>query len=1334
MKKRLIVFIVLLVVLAVPLGLWGLVSTESGSQWLLRKVIDVLPAQVSVATIEGRLLDRLVLTDVHYQTDTENLSVKSFVFTWQADALLHGQLKIGDVLIDGVNLALSEPKDPPPPGNFDLNAELPLPVQISVDNFLLTKLVFKKADTEQALEKLHLKANTEDGLLKITALDLTAQPIIANLQGQVALGKGYGFAVTTQWQLDGGKNGLWQGTTKLTGDINKLVFDNQLAAPFKLALNGQLDDLQTSPRISSKADWQNLKWPLVNAPPQIQSKQGRVELTGGLDDFQVLLNSRLSQEYLPEASLSFKGKGSQTSMAIEKLALTSKTGVFQVQGKVSWKDAPDFELTASGQNFNPGIFMPEMAGNLTFSSHLKGKMAASGLQLAADINNLSGKLRGYPVAANGKLVLNGDQLQVDTLRLSSGPNKIAVHGTMGQAQAQLTVDMDTPALETLWPGLGGSLKGEGVLQGAWKNPTVKFRADGKGIRFEGHSVGKLGLDIDYSQDISKTSKIALSASTIKTGELQIASVQLDGVGSLPQHRFTIDVNSEQLDVATAFTGSLKAENWQGDFSKLDLDSKDLGLWQLKKNLLLGIKKVPAGVDVVLGDNCLVQKSASICTQGRYMANGDLGVDLKVADLPTGLLDSYFPKDMRLIGVVDADAHVQSQKGVYSGHYRLGMPPSTFSVQDKVIALGTTALSGTIKGNTVLADLDLALAGQDFVRARLQLDTGKSQALSGQVSASMREFSVVELFVPQLSGVKGQLNADVNLSGTLPKPLVMGNIDLTQGAFDVEGQGAGLSDINLHVVATAGRANRIQVNGSLLPALLKPVGAIGQVQLKGLVNINADIQQQNSLLSGDYKIESPPVTIQLLAENTTTKLQLGAGVLSGTLDGDLVSAELDLKLLAQDYLRARLQLNTGKAQTLSGDLNASVLELAALNAFVPQLSQIKGQLSADLSLQGTLQEPQASGAIRFTGGAFNVDALGIGLRDIKLQALGSGDGNQRIQVTGSVKSGEGAVKLEGFISLQADEGRPIELTLKGDNFEVAKLPEAQIAITPDLVFAMANNKAKITGLVKVPKAIFVLKELPESAVKVSADEIILGEEKPEVQVSTPVAVDADIDIALGKQVSFTGQGLTTHLDGRLKIIKSGEKMAMHGTVDMVKARYKSYGQDLTVRKGRFQFDGPVDNPWLDVEAIRLSKSKKVTAVLSLSGPLKKPQTRISSEPALPESEALAYLVTGNPLNQVSKSEGNMLAAAALSYGGGKASWLTEKLGIDEFEVQEGETLEDTLVTVGEYLTPDFYVGAKVGLFNKQAAMVLKHKLTNNINVETQAGTSQRVKINYEIDTD
>ena len=69
---------------------------------------------------------------------------------------------------------------------------------------------------------------------------------------------------------------------------------------------------------------------------------------------------------------------------------------------------------------------------------------------------------------------------------------------------------------------------------------------------------------------------------------------------------------------------------------------------------------------------------------------------------------------------------------------------------------------------------------------------------------------------------------------------------------------------------------------------------------------------------------------------------------------------------------------------------------------------------------------------------------------------------------------------------------------------------------------------------------------------------MRQEKVEENAPAAPGIDANIDVELGKQVSFSGQGLTTNLTGKLKIIKTGEKMAMHGNIDMIKARYKSYG--------------------------------------------------------------------------------------------------------------------------------------------------------------------------------
>ncbi len=77
-----------------------------------------------------------------------------------------------------------------------------------------------------------------------------------------------------------------------------------------------------------------------------------------------------------------------------------------------------------------------------------------------------------------------------------------------------------------------------------------------------------------------------------------------------------------------------------------------------------------------------------------------------------------------------------------------------------------------------------------------------------------------------------------------------------------------------------------------------------------------------------------------------------------------------------------------------------------------------------------------------------------------------------------------------------------------------------------------------------------------------------------------------------------------------------------------------------------------------------------------------------------------------------------------------AWLSEKFGIDEMELEQGETLKDSLLAIGQYLTPDFYVGAKVGLFNKQTSIVTKYKIMDSLTIGTQYGDSQRVNLNYE----
>ena len=1325
MNKRRALLILLLLI---PAGLFGLISNQAASQWLLKQILSVSSVQVVDADIEGRLLDHFSLTDVRYKSATETISIDKLAVSWRPEQLLRGRLHLVDITIDGLHVSLTDTPTTQKTDTF----ELTLPLQITIENASLNRVTYQSGDFVQNLEKLQFAIDTDGNQLKIGSLTIDDSVVNASVQGQIALNKDFDFNATAAWQLNSEQNGELQGATTLSGNLKALSFSHQVSSPFKLNLQGKLDDLENAPHITAHADWHNLVWPINGSTAQIKSDQGSVEVSGLLSDYHISLNGQLSQQYLSDATLSFTGKGSQTAMTIEKLALASTTGSFLLSGNVDWHDDPSFAIAAAAHDFNLAILLPEMSGNLTFNSQINGKFGDS-LQLDVELANLTGQLRGTPVKAHGKLFVDGDQFQVDNLEVRSGVNSLTANGNIGQSQSTLKLQIDSPALQTLHPALAGSLKGAAVMQGTRQKPNINLQLQAKRLRFAEHRAEQLAIDLDYAPDAGKTSKLLFSAKAVKTADLQIDSAQLEGRGSLAQHYFKMYVNSRNSNISSALTGSFLAGNWQANLSELDLFSQENGLWQLKRPPTITVTSLPQGLDTAWSEICLAQNNAALCTQGRYQANGDFNATLLASALPTQLLKPFLPVNVALTATLNADTELSQQQGLLNGRFQVGISPATLSLDDKTLALGASAVSGAIKANMLSTTFDVALAQQDYIRGQLQWQTGNSQAISGQLSVSMRELAVVETFVPQLSATQGLLKADLSIKGTIQNPIVMGQLNLSQGSVNLLEQGLGLRNMTLTAVASGDQRNSIELNGALLPELLNTTHLSESIEFNGLINMHADLQQHKGVMAGRYRIDSPPLLISLQNREATTKIPVAASSLAGSIDGDAISADLDLKLADQDYLRSQFNLDS-KKQTLSGTISASVETLSLLNPLVPQLANIKGHLTADLAVQGTLTNPLAKGEVKFIGDSIEVNDLGITLREIKLKALALGDIDQRMQISGSAKSGDGAINIDGFASLVAETGWPLELTLLGENFEVAKMPDTQISFSPNLKLAYAHKQGKVTGTLKIPKAILALQEFPENAVKVSADEVIIGEEHQVAHMPVALGIDLNIELELGKQVSFSGRGLNTDLAGKLHLTKAGEKTSVFGKIDMLKARYKSYGQDLNVRQGHLVFNGPLDDPWMDVEAIRVSKNRKVTAILGLSGSLQKPQTRIYSDPALPESEALAYLVTGRSLSQVSKAEGNMLASAAMSYAGGHAAWITDKLGIDEFDVQEGETLQDTLVTMGEYLTPDFYLGTKVGLFNKQAVMVLKHNITDAINLETQAGTSQRIKLNYEIDKD
>jgi translocation and assembly module TamB len=425
------------------------------------------------------------------------------------------------------------------------------------------------------------------------------------------------------------------------------------------------------------------------------------------------------------------------------------------------------------------------------------------------------------------------------------------------------------------------------------------------------------------------------------------------------------------------------------------------------------------------------------------------------------------------------------------------------------------------------------------------------------------------------------------------------------------------------------------------------------------------------------------------------------------------------------------------RTLDGRVDADFPDLALLSGVVPGVRDLAGRLEAGLRLSGSTAQPQLSGKVRLREGQAEVSAAGITLQGLELTLDGTPQGPLR--VAGSVRSGEGSLALDGTVDLTAEPGPALDLKLTGKDFQAVLQPEARVLVSPDLRLSGAAPY-KLRGTLRIPEARIELKELPQGSVSVSDDAVVIEDGRPQTEpVAASRNLDVNIRIELGDAVSFKGFGLSTRLAGNLQASVDRRGTLVDGRIELVDGRYQAYGQDLAIERGRLVFAGPPGRPELDLRAVRVSRDGSVRAFLSVTGPASRPEVRVHSEPALPEAEALAYLLTGRGLDQAGNQDGIDITNAALSLGLSRSEPLLQnlsgRLGLDEFRIEAGASgFEESALTIGKYLNPDLYLGYTMGLFTPERAVLMRLHLTEHIEVETRSGEAQSVDLFYRLEHD
>lgn len=526
--------------------------------------------------------------------------------------------------------------------------------------------------------------------------------------------------------------------------------------------------------------------------------------------------------------------------------------------------------------------------------------------------------------------------------------------------------------------------------------------------------------------------------------------------------------------------------------------------------------------------------------------------------------------------------------------------------------------------------------------------------------------------------------------------------------------------------------------------------------------------------------------------TSTPAGLRRAELTLDAEGDTVRANLawDSERAGEIRVEAstRVQQRQGGWQwgddaPLAGRVTAKMPNLGVWSMLAPPGWRMAGTLEADATLAGSRRDPRWNGTLGADQLALRALVEGLDLRDGRLRATLAGN---RVEISEfTLKGGTGAQTRipgqSGNLSTAASEaardggtisargelawgaapaagaGTGIRMSVQAQLRALRVLVRAdrQVTLSGDLQARLTDGQFTVRGDLKTDRAVIILPD--QTAPGLGSDVVIrsaaidreaaaqaqrrAAENQTEVaRAQTAKPPDIAVKFDLGTDFAVQGRGITTRLEGRLDIRSTALNAPprITGEIRTVAGQYRAYGQALNIETGVARFNGPFDNPQLDILAIRPNISQR--AGVAITGTAQSPRVRLYSEPQLSDQETLTWLVLGRA-SATSGGESVLLQQAALALlgglGGGSGSGLASRFGLDEIGFKgpgSGGDVRDSAVTVGKRVARDFYITYEHSLGGTLGSLFIFYDLTRRLTLRAQAGQQSAIDLIYTVQFD
>ena len=517
-------------------------------------------------------------------------------------------------------------------------------------------------------------------------------------------------------------------------------------------------------------------------------------------------------------------------------------------------------------------------------------------------------------------------------------------------------------------------------------------------------------------------------------------------------------------------------------------------------------------------------------------------------------------------------------------------------------------------------------------------------------------------------------------------------------------------------------------------------------LKGQLNSKGKVAWSTQApLSAEIQISGNALSIAKKLDYRTFKLDMPKVTLNANLANNDLALKTEVHVQEQGKINVDLKLqdivNTRK---LSGTFTIPHLNPAIVNQLLANDEKVSGELKANLTLGGNLNAPTLNGDIQLKQLNAQIRALPFDIKNSEL-ALHFAGTNSTLK--GFVQTDDSRLNLSGEAHWKNINEWRTRLNAQAEKFKVDIPSMAKLTMSPNIEISASPKLLELSGNIEIPKARIAIESLPDSAIEVSADEVILdGKTKRTLPKNIPaetrsgMAVKSNLKIHIGDDVSLKAYGLKTYLHGLLSVRQEKGNLGLYGEVNLKNGRYASFGQDLIIRKGLISFVGQPSQPFLNIEAIRnpeAMEDNSVTAGVKVTGLAGSPSITVFSEPGMPQDQALAYILTGRSLeNSGDASSSGSVGAALLGMGlaktGNVVGGIGKAFGIKDLNLGTQGVGDSSKVVVSGNITPRLQVKYGVGLFDGLAAVTLRYRLLPQLYVQSVSGVNQAFDLLYQFE--